>query len=294
MTPTVRKAVIPAAGLGTRFLPTTKATPKEMLTLVDKPAIQYVVEEAIAAGITDILIVTGRTTKTIEDHFDRAPELEDALARGGKDAERRAVVGLAEMAKFHFVRQGEPLGLGHAIGMGRAHVGNEAFAVLLPDDLMHPTSTLLRDMIAAHGRTGASVIALKRFAPEQLSLYGAVEAEGGPDGDLFKLKGMVEKPPPGEAPSDLAIMGRYVFTPDIFDSIDAVKPGRGGELQITDAMDQLARAKGMYGLVFERGRYDIGAKPDFLRAFVEFALERDDLGPDFGRWLGDFVRERRL
>jgi UTP--glucose-1-phosphate uridylyltransferase len=167
MTSTVRKAVIPAAGLGTRFLPATKATPKEMLTLVDKPAIQYVVEEAVAAGITDILIVTGRSKKTIEDHFDRAPELEEALARGGKDDLRREVVALAEMATFHFVRQGEPLGLGHAIGLGRAHVGDEPFAVLLPDDLM--TSTLLCDMLAAHERTGASVIALKRFGPAEIS-----------------------------------------------------------------------------------------------------------------------------
>jgi UTP--glucose-1-phosphate uridylyltransferase len=292
MTTTVRKAVIPAAGLGTRFLPSTKATPKEMLTLVDKPAIQYVVEEAVAAGITDILIVTGRGKKTIEDHFDRAPELEEALARGGKAELLRDVVGLAQLAKFHFVRQGEPLGLGHAIGMGRAHVGDEAFAVLLPDDLM--TSTLLCDMITAHERTGASVIALKRFGPAEISLYGAVDVDGPADRELVKLKGMVEKPRPEDAPSDLAIMGRYVFTPDIFECIDRLTPGAGGELQITDAMDELARRGGMYGLVFEHGRYDIGAKPDFLRACVEFALDRDDLGPDFGRWLGQLVRERGL
>ncbi len=292
MTSTVRKAVIPAAGLGTRFLPSTKATPKEMLTLVDKPAIQYVVEEAVAAGITDILIVTGRSKKTIEDHFDRAPELEAALARGGKDELLHDVVELAELAEFHFVRQGEPLGLGHAIGMARAHVGNEPFAVLLPDDLM--TSTLLQDMIAAHDRTGASVIALKRFVGAEISLYGAVDVDGPADRDLVKLRGMVEKPAPEEAPSDLAIMGRYLFTPDIFDYIDLTAPGRGGEVQITDAMNELARGPGVYGLVFERGRYDIGAKPDFLRAFVEFALARDDLGPDFGRWLGELVRERGL
>jgi UTP--glucose-1-phosphate uridylyltransferase len=292
MTTSVRKAVIPAAGLGTRFLPTTKATPKEMLTLVDKPAIQYVVEEAVAAGITDILIVTGRGKKSVEDHFDRAPELEEALARSGKDDLRRVVVELAEMAKFHFVRQGEPLGLGHAIGMGRAHVGDEPFAVLLPDDLMR--STLLRDMIAAHERTGASVIALKRFGAPDISLYGAVDVDGPPDRDLVKLKGMVEKPRPEEAPSDLAIMGRYVFTPDIFGYIERLVPGRGGELQITDAMNELARGPGMYGLVFEHGRYDIGAKPDYLRAFVEFALDREDLGPEFGAWLGRAVRERGL
>ncbi len=292
MTSTVRKAVIPAAGLGTRFLPSTKATPKEMLTLVDKPAIQYVVEEAVAAGITDILIVTGRGKKTIEDHFDRAPELEEALAAGGKEDLRREVVALADMASFHFVRQGEPLGLGHAIGMGRAHVGDEPFAVLLPDDLMN--SALLCDMIAAHGRTGASVIALKRFGPSEISRYGAVDVDGPADRELVKLKGMVEKPRPEDAPSDLAIMGRYVFTPDVFDCIDRLTPGSGGELQITDAMAELARGPGVHGLVFEHGRYDIGAKPDFLRAFVEFALARDDLGPDFGRWLGQLVRERGL
>jgi UTP--glucose-1-phosphate uridylyltransferase len=292
MTSTVRKAVIPAAGLGTRFLPSTKATPKEMLTLVDKPAIQYVVEEAVAAGITDILIVSGRSKKTIEDHFDRAPELEAALSRGGKQDLVREVVALADLAKFHYVRQGEPLGLGHAIGMARAHVGDEPFAVLLPDDLM--TSTLLQDMIAAHEQTGASVVALKRFTGAEISLYGAADVDGPTDRDLVKLKGMVEKPAPEDAPSDLAIMGRYLFTPDIFDCIDRTQPGRGGELQITDAMAELARGPGIYGLVFERGRYDIGAKPEFLRAFVEFALARDDLGPGFGRWLGALVRERGL
>src|SRR5579871_3963820 len=292
MTHTVRKAVIPAAGLGTRFLPATKATPKEMLTLVDKPSIQYVVEEAVAAGISDILIVTGRGKKAIEDHFDRAPELEAALARGGKDDLLRDVVGLADLARFHFVRQGEPLGLGHAIGMARAHVGDEPFVVLLPDDLM--TSTVMQDMIAAHQKTGASVVALKQFAGPEISRYGAVEIDGPAGHDLVKLKGMVEKPRPEEAPSDLAIMGRYLFTPDIFDCIDRTAPGQGGEVQITDAMNDLAGGGGIYGLVFEKGRYDIGAKPDFLRAFVEFALARDDLGPDFAQWLGSLVRERGL
>jgi len=294
MTTTVRKAVIPAAGLGTRFLPSTKATPKEMLTLVDKPAIQYVVEEAVAAGITDILIITGRTKRTIEDHFDRAPELEEALARTGKEDLLRVVVELAELAEFHFVRQGEPLGLGHAVGTARAHVGDEPFAVLLPDDLMHPTSTLLKDLIAAHERTGSSVVALKRFGPEDISLYGVADVDGPADANVVKLKGMVEKPAAEDAPSDLAIMGRYLFTTDIFDYIDRVERGKGGELQLTDAMAQLAAGPGMYGWIFERGRYDIGSKPDFLRAFVELALDRDDVGPDFGAWLGGLVRERNL
>jgi UTP--glucose-1-phosphate uridylyltransferase len=294
MTTSVRKAVIPAAGLGTRFLPSTKATPKEMLTLVDKPAIQYVVEEAVAAGITDILIITGRTKRTIEDHFDRAPELEDALARTGKEDLLRLVVELAELAEFHFVRQGEPLGLGHAVGTARAHIGDEPFAVLLPDDLMHPTSTLLKDLIAAYDRTGTSVVALKRFGPQEISLYGVADLDGPADGNLAKLRGMVEKPAAEDAPSDLAIMGRYLFTTDIFDFIDRIERGRGGELQLTDAMAKLAAGPGMYGWIFDHGRYDIGAKRDFLRAFVELALDRPDVGPDFGTWLGAVVRERHL
>jgi UTP--glucose-1-phosphate uridylyltransferase len=295
MTSTVRKAVIPAAGLGTRFLPTTKATPKEMLTLVDKPAIQYVVEEAVAAGITDVLIVTGRTKKTVEDHFDRAPELEASLRAGGKEEQLEQVIALAELATFHFIRQGEPLGLGHAVGMARAHVGDDPFVVLLPDDLMHPTSTLLADMIAVHGRTGRSLVALKRFDAPEISMYGVAALAKDPgDGPVVRLGGLVEKPAPGDAPSDLAVMGRYLFTPDIFDFIERVEPGQGGEIQLTDAMAGLAGKGGMDGLIFERGRYDIGSKPDFLRAFVEFALDRADLGPGFATWLGQLVRERDL
>jgi len=299
MTSTVRKAVIPAAGLGTRFLPATKAIPKEMLTLVDRPAIQYVVEEAVAAGITDILIVSGRSKKAVEDHFDRAPELEANLAQGDKQDLLDQIVSLAGLARFHFVRQGQPLGLGHAVGVARDHVGTEPFVVLLPDDLMHRSSTLLADMVAAHGRTGRSVVALKRFVAPEISLYGV--ADPAPDGEqpepgtaLVKLTGMVEKPSAEDAPSDLAIMGRYLFTPEIFDLIERVSPGKGGEIQLTDAMAALARGSGMFGLVFEKGRYDIGAKPDFLRAGVELALDRPDLGPAFGSWLGEIVRSRGL
>lgn len=292
---TVRKAVIPAAGLGTRFLPATKATPKEMLTLVDKPAIQYVVEEAVAAGVTDILIVTGRSKKPVEDHFDRAPELEYNLAASGKDALLETVISLAELANFHFVRQGEALGLGHAVGIARNHVGDEPFVVLLPDDLMHRSSPLLRDMIAVHDQTGRSVVALKPFGPAEISLYGvATLADDSPPGPHVRLSGMVEKPAAADAPSDLAIMGRYLFTPEIFELIDEVKPGKGGEIQLTDAMDQLAAGSGIDGVVFETGRYDIGSKADYLRASVEFALDRTDLGPDFGAWLGRLVRERGL
>ncbi|HEY2427631.1 MAG TPA: UTP--glucose-1-phosphate uridylyltransferase GalU [Acidimicrobiales bacterium] len=295
MTSTVRKAVIPAAGLGTRFLPGTKATPKEMLTLVDRPAIQYVVEEAVAAGCTDILVITGRGKRTVEDHFDRTPELEAALSASGKDDLLEEVVRLAGLAHFHFVRQGQALGLGHAVGTARYHIGDEPFVVLLPDDLMHQSSTLLRDMIGAHERTGRSVVALKRFDPPEISLYGvAALAEDPGEEPLVRLRSLVEKPAPEEAPSDLAVMGRYLFTPAIFDLIDGVKPGKGGEIQLTDAMAALAEEGGMDGWVFERGRYDIGAKADFLRASVEFALDRPDLGPDFGAWLGGFVRERGL
>ncbi|GAC1528631.1 MAG: UTP--glucose-1-phosphate uridylyltransferase GalU [Acidimicrobiales bacterium] len=291
----VRKAVIPAAGLGTRFLPATKAMPKEMLTLVDRPAIQYVVEEAVAAGITDVLIVTGRSKKPVEDHFDRAPELEASLAGGGKDHLLESVIRLSELASFHFVRQGEALGLGHAVGVARHHVGEEPFVVLLPDDLMHHASPLLSDMIAAHASSGRSVVALKRFDAPEISLYGvAALDEVGGSGPVRRLRGMVEKPAPADAPSDLAIMGRYLFTPEIFELIDEVKPGTGGEIQLTDAMNSLAAGSGIDGIVFDKGRYDIGSKPDYLRAAVEFALDRADLGPDFGAWLGQLVRERGL
>jgi UTP--glucose-1-phosphate uridylyltransferase len=294
MTSTVRKAVIPAAGLGTRFLPGTKATPKEMLTLVDRPAIQYVVEEAVAAGCTDILVVTGRGKRTVEDHFDRAPELEAALAAGGKEALLEEVVRLADLAHFHFVRQGQALGLGHAVGTARHHVGDEPFVVLLPDDLMHHSSPLLRNMINAHAQTGQSVVALKRFGPPDISLYGVAVPDGEPTGDLVRLRGMVEKPTASEAPSDLAIMGRYLFTSEIFDLIDGLVPGKGGEIQLTDAMNALAEKQGMVGVAFEKGRYDIGSKADFLRAQVEFALDRPDVGPAFGDWLGGYVRDHQL
>jgi UTP--glucose-1-phosphate uridylyltransferase len=291
----VRKAVIPAAGLGTRFLPATKSTPKEMLPLVDKPGIQYVVEEAVRAGITDVLMVTGRSKKTVEDHFDRAPELEAALERSGKAAAVAQVRAVAELAAFHFVRQHEPRGLGHAVGMARQHVGDEPFAVLLPDDIMAEGSTLLADMIAAHERTGAPVIALRRFPPEQISAYGVVVTDGEPDADgLVRITTMVEKPPAAEAPSDLAIMGRYVLTPDVFGHIEGLTPGAGGELQITDAMRAQAEQGEFYGLVFDSGRYDTGDRLDWLRATVEVALGHPELGPAFRQALTEIVRREGL
>jgi UTP--glucose-1-phosphate uridylyltransferase len=284
----VRKAVIPAAGLGTRFLPATKAQPKEMVPLVDKPAIQYVVEEAVSVGITDILVVTGRGKRSIEDHFDRSVELEHLLERSGKLADLEQVKAIASMAEIHYVRQGEPLGLGHAVSMARSHVGDEAFAVMLPDDLMHARSGVLAGMLAAHQQTGHSVLALKAVAKEDVSLYGCVVAE--PAGDsLVQIRDIVEKPSPLEAPSDLAVMGRYVLTPGIFDAIDATAPGRGSEIQLTDAIRMLMDSEPVFGFCFVDGRFDVGNKLDYLKATVEFALEREDLGPDFREFL-----ERRI
>ncbi|HEX9259186.1 MAG TPA: UTP--glucose-1-phosphate uridylyltransferase [Acidimicrobiales bacterium] len=291
----VRKAVIPAAGLGTRFLPATKALPKEMLPLVDRPAIQWVVEEAVRAGITDILLVVGRTKKSIEDHFDRAPELEAFLARAGKDAQVEQLRAVAELADVHFVRQGEPLGLGHAVGLARHHVGDEPFAVLLPDDVMAADAALLPDMLAAHDRAGGCVVALKRFPPEELSAYGVVSTDGGPDDrGVVAVTGTVEKPPANEAPSDLAIMGRYVLVPEVFAAIDRLEPGAGGELQLTDALRMLVGQVPFHGVVFEGGRYDTGSKLDWLRATVELSLRDPELGSSFREALADIVRREGI
>lgn len=278
----VQKAVIPAAGLGTRFLPATKAIPKEMLPLVDKPGIQYVVEEAVAAGITDILIITGRTKRAIEDHFDRSPELEQSLTASGKDDVVEQMRRLSGMADIHTIRQAQPRGLGHAVGMARRHVGQEPFVVLLPDDLMDPDESLLSNMVEAYDRTGSSVVALKRFDSPEIGAYGVVATDGQVDANgLVRVTDMVEKPKPADAPSDLAIMGRYLLTPAIFDCIDRLTPGAGGELQLTDAMRSLLEQESFYGLPFTTGRYDTGNKLDWLRATVEMALRHPELGPGF-------------
>jgi UTP--glucose-1-phosphate uridylyltransferase len=290
---TVRKAVIPAAGLGTRFLPATKAQPKEMLPLVDKPAIQYVVEEAVRAGIRDILIITGRGKRSIEDHFDRTFELELSLEAGGKHDQLKQVREIAEMADIHYVRQGEAKGLGHAVSVARQHVGGEPFAVLLGDDVMDERSHVLEDMIAVHERYGRSVIALKEVARAEISFYGCVRANSAED-DLVRITEIVEKPKPEDAPSNLAVMGRYVFTPEIFDALELVQPGKGGELQLTDAIGILLREQTVYGYTFEAGRYDIGKKIDYLRATVELALDREDLGPEFRAFLAELVQRKRL
>jgi UTP--glucose-1-phosphate uridylyltransferase len=287
----VRKAVIPAAGLGTRFLPATKAQPKEMLPVVDRPAIQYVVEEAVAAGIDDILIITGRNKRAIEDHFDRNVELEHELRDKGKHDELADVRRLADLADIHYVRQGEPLGLGHAVSVGRKHVGDEPFVVMLGDDLMDGPG-LLSSMIDVHGRTGSSVVALMEVPKEDIKLYGCAAASPGPEEGLVTIEGLVEKPSPSEAPSNLAIMGRYLFTTDIFDALEKVSPGKGGEIQLTDAISLLLADQTVYGATFTSGRFDTGNKLDYLKATVELALRRDDLGAPFLAWLKDHVADR--
>jgi UTP--glucose-1-phosphate uridylyltransferase len=291
----VRKAVIPAAGLGTRFLPATKAIPKEMIPLVDRPGIQYVVEEAVRAGITDILIVTGRSKKTIEDHFDRSPELESALEASGKQVLAQQMRAIAEMADIHFVRQQKPRGLGHAVGMARAHIGEEPFAVLLPDDIMAASNPILSDMVAAYGRHGASVIALREVSDEEVSLYGAVAFDPVVGEErLLRLRGMVEKPSREEAPSHLGIMGRYVLSPEIFECIAKVTPGAGGELQLTDAMAMLLGSQAIYGLPFADGRFDTGNKLGWLKATVELALEHPEVGAEFRTALIEICRRENL
>jgi UTP--glucose-1-phosphate uridylyltransferase len=289
MSQIVRKAVIPAAGLGTRFLPATKAIPKEMLPVVDKPAIQYVIEEAVSAGIEDVLIVSSPYKKPVEDHFDRSFELERRLSDKGKHADVEALRALSELAQVHVVRQGEPMGLGHAVSMGRRHIGREPFAVLLPDDLMVDGGELLRGMIGTLERTGRSVVALKEVSINEISSYGCAEISAM-EGNIATITRLVEKPKPEDAPSSLAIMGRYVFTPTIFDELADAKPGVGGEIQVTDAMDALARTEGFSGYVFSVGRYDIGQKQEFLRATVELALEHPELGSDFRLFLADLTK----
>jgi UTP--glucose-1-phosphate uridylyltransferase len=284
MSQQVRKAVIPAAGLGTRFLPATKAQPKEMLPLVDKPAIQYVVEEAVSVGITDILVITGRGKRSLEDHFDRSFELEYYLEEGGKLAQLAEMRRIAEMADIHYVRQGEPRGLGHAVLVASEHVGNTPFAVLLGDDIMHPDAGVLSGMLDVYQRYGHSVVALKEVPSEDISSYGCAAVEPLED-NIVKVADLVEKPAPEEAPSNLAVMGRYVFGPEIFEVLAETKPGRGGEIQLTDAIKSLAEHEPVYGWTFRNGRFDVGNKLDYLEATVELALERDDIGPAFRRFL---------
>ena len=287
----VTKAVIPAAGLGTRFLPATKASPKEMLPVVDKPAIQYVVEEAAAAGLTDVLMITGRSKRALEDHFDRVVELEDALAAKG-DLERLALVRKAtDLAKVHYVRQGDPRGLGHAVLAAAEHVGRQAFAVLLGDDLIDPRDPLLTRMVEVQAREGGSVVALMEVPPDTISMYGCAAVEPG-GGDVVRVTGLVEKPAADEAPSNLAIIGRYVLSPTVFDVLRETPPGRGGEIQLTDAISGLLATEPVHGVVFRGRRYDTGDRLDYLKAVVRLAAERDDLGEPFLAWLREWLPDQ--
>jgi UTP--glucose-1-phosphate uridylyltransferase len=285
----VRKAVFPAAGLGTRFLPATKAQPKEMLPLVDKPLIQYGVEEAVHSGVQNIIIVTGRGKSAIEDHFDVSFELENLLESRGKKDLLAAVRGVSDLIDVCYVRQKEALGLGHAVLRARELVGPEPFAVVLSDDVIDAETPCLRQLLDIYEFFNAPVIAVMEVPPERASAYGIVDAEpithNGARDRLFRIRDMVEKPRPEDAPSNLAIIGRYVLTPEIFDSLAAIDPGRGGEIQLTDGLKHLLRRRPIYAYRFEGARYDAGDKLGFLMATVEFALRRRDLGAEFREYL---------
>jgi len=286
------KAVIPAAGLATRFLPATKAVPKELLPVVDRPVLQYIVEEAAAAGITDVLLVTGRGKTSMVDHFDRRPDVEARLEEKGDKERLAAVRRTSELADIYTCRQGEPLGLGHAVGVAASHIGDNAFAVLLGDEFVEEDQPLLPAMLDLQAETGGIVLAFIEVAPEETSRYGiaSVEAEEGSDADVVKVTGLVEKPSPAEAPSNLAVVGRYVLPASIFEAIQNTKPGSGGEIQLTDAMAQLlADGVPVHGIIYRGHRYDTGMPLGYLQSVVQLACKRADLGAEFRQWLGEFV-----
>lgn len=290
------KAVIPAAGLATRFLPATKAVPKELLPVVDRPVLQYIVEEAAAAGIRDILLVTGRGKTSMVDHFDRRPDLEARLAEKGDHERLAAVKRPSELAEIYTCRQGEPLGLGHAISYGESHVGNEPFACLLGDEFVEETEPLLPAMLDLQAQTGGIVLALIEVEPDETSRYGIASVEpsdlSAEAGEVLQVTGLVEKPKPEEAPSNLAVIGRYVLPPTLFDAIRRIGPGAGGEIQLTDAMALLlAEGTPVHGIVYRGTRYDTGMPLGYLQAVVQLACKRGDLGPAFSQWLTQFVEK---
>jgi len=291
----ITKAVIPAAGLGTRFLPATKAMPKEMLPVVDRPAIQYVVEEAVGAGLNDVLMITGRNKNALENHFDRNAELEATLLKKGDSERLRKVNESTDLADMHYVRQGDPKGLGHAVLRAAMHVGREPFAVLLGDDIIDARDPLLSKMLEEQVNRNASIIALLEVDPSQTHLYGVATVEETDDPDVVRVTGLVEKPAPGTSPSNLAIIGRYVLRPEVFDVLEKTPPGKGGEIQLTDALEKLAGAPewtgGVYGVVFRGRRYDTGDRLDYLKAIVQLASDHDDLGKDFRPWLQEFAQK---
>ena len=290
----VTKAVIPVAGLGTRFLPATKAIPKEMLPVVDKPAIQYVVEEAVSAGLHDILLVTGRAKGAIEDHFDRAPELEQALQAKGDDERLARIMEPTELATMHYTRQNNPRGLGHAVLCAAHHVGNVPFAVLLGDDFIHPSDPLLRRMIDVRNQFGGSVLALMQVDSDQVSQYGVAAIEPTDTENVVTVRDLVEKPAPADAPSNWIIVGRYVCDPAVFGVLDETPPGRGNEIQLTDALKTLAQMPateggGVRGVQFRGRRFDTGNPVDYLRTIIQFALERRDVAAEFLPWLRKYL-----
>ncbi len=289
----VTKAVIPVAGLGTRFLPATKAMPKEMLPIVDKPVIQYVVEEAVSAGLSDLLMITGRNKNTLENHFDRVAELEQVLASKGDEQRLFSVQESSQLADIHYTRQGDPLGLGHAILRAKSHVGEHSFAVLLGDDIIDARDPLLNRMLEIHQQTGDNVIALMEVPAEQISLYGCASVTAT-DSDSVIVTDLVEKPAPGTAPSNYAVIGRYVLRQEMFQILERTAPGRGGEIQLTDALQYAAKhpeiAGGVRGVIFTGRRYDTGDKLDFIKATIKIASDREDIGPDLKEWLKEYTK----
>ena len=290
---TITRAVIPAAGLGTRFLPATKATPKEMLPIVDKPTIQYIVEEALASGIEDILIITGRSKRAIEDHFDRSVELELNLEEKGKKELLDMVRGISDI-RIHYIRQKEPRGLGHAILCAKQFIGNEPFAVLLGDDVVYnDEKPALRQLINVYEKNGASVLGVQEVPHEKVSSYGIVATRGISDPRTFAVADMVEKPPVDEAPSNMAVLGRYIITPEIFEILERTDPGAGGEIQLTDGLRALLKIQPIYAYNFEGRRYDVGDKQGFLEASVEYALRRPELRDGFLKYLNEIVEKEK-
>jgi UTP--glucose-1-phosphate uridylyltransferase len=291
----VTKAVIPVAGLGTRFLPATKAMPKEMLPIVDKPVIQYVVEEAVAAGLSDLLMITGRNKNTLENHFDRVAELEAVLSHKGDAKRLFAVQESSQLADIHYTRQGDPRGLGHAVLRAKSHVGLHSFAVLLGDDIIDTRDPILDRMLEVHAQTGDNVIALMEVPKDQIHLYGSAAISKTSDPDVVLVTELVEKPEPDVAPSNFAVIGRYVLRHEMFEVLENTQPGRGGEIQLTDALQFAALnpevAGGVRGVVFSGRRYDTGDKLDFIRATLRIAIDREDIGPELRSWLKGFAKE---
>ena len=286
----ISKAVIPAAGLGTRFLPATKAMPKEMLPIVDKPVIQYVVEEAVRAGLDDLLMVTGRNKNALENHFDKATEIESALQQKGDVGRLNEVAFSNSLANIHYMRQGDPMGLGHAVLRAKAHVSDQSFAVLLGDDMIDERDDLLGKMIDVHNQKAAHVVALMEVPEDQIHLYGCAAVEKTDDDQVVKINALVEKPDANQAPSNLAVIGRYILKPRIFETLENTAPGRGNEIQLTDALATEAATDVVYGVIFSGRRYDTGDKLDYLKATLRVAIDRDDIGEDLKTWLREFSK----